>query len=138
VSDEKEKTMSRASTRTTICLALATAAVWGPAAGAGTTPTWRHALEVRSTGLNREYHLGRFAVPASAATNAKPAWLRALEIRGRALNHHYRLGMYATPQRQVDVRTYAAVGALAAALSVGAALVLRATRRPAARVPGSA
>ena len=30
-----------------------------------------------ATALNREYHLGRFAVPATAATNAKPAWLKA-------------------------------------------------------------
>ena len=89
--------------RNTIGLALVVAAVGIPGANAGTTPTWRHALAVRSTELNREYHLGRFAVPATAGTTAKPAWLTALEARGRALNQRYSLGQYAAPRHGVDV-----------------------------------
>ncbi|HEY1512114.1 MAG TPA: hypothetical protein VGF66_00060 [Gaiellaceae bacterium] len=137
--------MSTASTRTgrrTIALALVISAVGATGAHAGTTPQWRHALEVRSTALNETYHLGRFAVPASAATNAKPAWLEALEMRSRALNRRYTLGEYKAPRRGVDVKKYAAIGvalaAMLAALVAAGVLVRRHTHRTVARVPKSA
>lgn len=130
--------MTRASTRTTICLTLVIAAVGIPGAHAGTTPAWQHALAVRSTALNREYHLGRFAVPASAATNAKPAWLRALEERSRALDQKYRLGPYAAPAHHVDLRLYIALAALLAVALAAVVLGLRIVRRPVQRVPESA
>jgi hypothetical protein len=125
-------------TRNTILLALVVAAVAVPTAQAGATPGWRQALAVRSEALNREYRLGRFAVPATAATNAKPAWLKALEARGRAMNQRYSLGAYSTPRKGIDVKTYAAVAALLAALTVAVALARRASHRPKRHVPKSA
>lgn len=125
-------------TRFAICLALVVAAVGAAGAQAETTPTWRHALEARSTGLNREYHLGRFAVPASAATDAKPAWLVALEARGQAMNKRYELGAYADSHRGIDLKIPALVAALAAALAVVGAAFVRGTRRRESRVPTSA
>jgi hypothetical protein len=131
--------MTRASTRTTICLTLVIAAVGIPGAHAGTTPAWQHALAVRSTALNREYHLGRFAVPASAATNAKPAWLTALEARGRAMNARYRLGSYAQPRgHRFDFETYAILATLLLAALIAVASVVRLARRAGSRVPESA
>lgn len=137
--------MSTTSTRTgrrLIALALVISAVGVSGAQAGTTPQWRHALEVRSTALNQTYHLGRFAVPASAATNAKPAWLKALQRRGRALNQRYSLGDYAAPSQGVDVKTYllsaAAAAALLAALLAAVVLARRPSRRAKQHVPTSA
>ena len=100
--------MSR-KTRSTIGLALVVATVGVSAAHANTTPTWRHALAVRSVGLNQKYNLGRFAVPATAASRAKPTWLKALQARGRAMNQRYSLGQYAAPRHSVDVKKYAVV-----------------------------
>jgi len=128
-------------TRNTILLAVVIAVVGVPSASAGATPTWRHALAVRSEARNRDYHLGRFAVPAAAATNAKPAWLKALEARGRALNQRYSLGTYAGSRNGVDVKTYVAIGAGIAALLAALAIVVaftRRTSRPKPRVPKSA
>jgi hypothetical protein len=133
--------MSR-KTRSTIGLALVVATVGVSAAHATTTPAWRHALDVRSVGLNREYHLGRFAVPATAGTTAKPPWIRAMEARGRALNQRYSLGQYAAPRHGVDVKKWAAIGvalaAMVAALLTAVVLVRRASHRAAPRVPKSA
>jgi hypothetical protein len=128
-------------TRNTILLAVVIAAVGVPSASAGTTPTWRHALAARSEALNRDYHLGRFAVPAAAATNAQPAWLKALEARGRAMNQRYSLGTYSGSRSRVDVKTYVAIGAGIAALLAALAIVVaftRRTSRPKPRVPKSA
>jgi hypothetical protein len=129
-------------TRSTISLALVVATVGISSAHADTTPAWHHALEVRSVGLNREYHLGRFAVPAAAATNSKSAWLMALEARGRAMNQRYSLGQYATPGHGVDVTTYVAAGvalaAFLAALLTTVALLRRTSRRAGPGVPKSA
>jgi hypothetical protein len=128
-------------TRNTILLAMVIAAVGVPSAFAGTTPTWRHALAARSEALNRDYHLGRFAVPAAAATNAQPAWLKALEARGRAMNQRYSLGTYSGSRSRVDVKTYVAIGAGIAALLAALAIVVtftRRTSRPKPRVPKSA
>src|SRR5690242_15751133 len=97
-------------THNTILLAGVIAAVGVPSASANSSPTWRHALAVRSEALNRQHHLGRFAVPAAAATNAKPAWLEAMEARGRAMNQRYSLGTYAGSRNGVDVKTYIAIG----------------------------
>jgi hypothetical protein len=134
--------MSRTSIRNTIGLALVVAAVGIPGANAGTEPTWRHALDVRSTELNREYHLGRFAVPATAGTTAKPPWLKALEARSRVLNQRYSLGQYTAPRHGVDVKKWTAIGvalaAMVAALLTAVVLVRRASRRTAPRVPESA
>jgi hypothetical protein len=128
-------------TRNTILLAVVIAVVGVPSASAGATPTWRHALAVRSEARNRDYHLGRFAVPAAAATTATPAWLKALAARGRAMNQRYSLGTYAGSRSRVDVKTYAAIGvgiaALLAALTIAAAFARR-TSRPKSRVPKSA
>src|SRR3954471_2905398 len=133
--------MSR-KTRSTIGLALVVATVGVSAAHADTTPAWRHALAVRSDGLNREYHLGRFAVPASAATNATPTWLKALNARGRAMNQRYSLGQYAAPGHDVDVKKYAVVGvalaAMFAALLAAGILVRRHSHRTVGSVPKSA
>jgi hypothetical protein len=128
-------------TRNTILLAVVIAAVSVPSASAGATPTWRHALTVRSEALNRDYHLGRFAVPAAAATNRKPAWLKALEARGRAMNQRYSLGTYARSHNRVDVKTYIAIGAGIAALLATLTIVVASARRmsrPKPRVPKSA
>ena len=134
--------MSRTSIRNTIGLALVVAAVGIPGANAGTTPTWRHALAVRSTELNREYHLGRFAVPATAGTTAKPPWLKALQARGRALNQRYSLGQYSAPRHGADVKKWSEIGvalaAMVAALLTAVAFARRASRRAALRVPKSA
>jgi hypothetical protein len=127
--------MSR--TRTMIVLGLAIASIGAPAAQAAAPSTWRHALEVRSTEMNREYHLGRFAVPASAASAAKPAWLMALEARGQSMNQQYRLGSYAEPRHRTAVKTYGALAALAAAL-LTALVVVRTMRRTGSRLPTSA
>jgi hypothetical protein len=62
------------------------------AQAAGATPQWKRALAVRSNALDRQYGLGRFAVPASAGTSTPPAWMRALESRGQAMNAKYHLG----------------------------------------------
>lgn len=59
---------------------------------AGATPQWKRALAVRSNALDRQYSLGRFAVPGSAGTATPPAWMRALESRGQAMNAKYHLG----------------------------------------------
>jgi hypothetical protein len=61
-------------------------------AEAAATPQWKRALALRSNALDRQYSLGRFAVPASAGTTTPPAWLRALESRGQAMNAKYHLG----------------------------------------------
>ena len=119
--------MTRASIGTTIGLALVIATVGVPGANAAPTPTWRHALAVRSTALNREYRLGRFAVPATAGTTAKSAWLAALAARGRALNQRYSLGQYSAPRHGVDVKKYVAVGVALAAML--AALIAPASPR---------
>jgi ABC-type transport system involved in cytochrome c biogenesis permease subunit len=128
--------------RITLGLALLVATVSVSGAYANTTPAWRHALAVRSVGLNREYHLARFAVPATAASTAKPAWLTALEAHGRAMNYRYRLGAYASPRQHVDVRSYVAAGvglaALLAALLAGVVLVRRTSRRVGPRATESA
>jgi hypothetical protein len=62
------------------------------AQAAGAPPQWKRALAVRSNALDRQYSLGRFAVPASAGTSTPPAWMRALESRGQAMNAKYHLG----------------------------------------------
>jgi hypothetical protein len=133
--------MSR-KTRSTIGLALVVATVGVSTADAETTPAWRHALAVRSDGLNREYHLGRFAVPATAATTIRPAWLTALEARSRALDQRYKLGQYNAPHRGVDVKKYTAVGvalaAMLAALIAAGVLIRRHSHRGVASVPKSA
>jgi hypothetical protein len=49
----------------------------------------QQALQFRSEALNREYHLGSYAMPGSAGAT------RALELRGNALNQRYHLGDYA-------------------------------------------
>jgi hypothetical protein len=125
-------------TRNTILLGLAVAAIGAPCAQAGTTPVWRHALEVRSTGLNREYGLGRFAVPASAGSAAQPAWLKALAIRGRAMNERYHLGTYAAPRHFIDGKKLGMLAASAAALLASGLVVIRRSRRAHSRVPTSA
>jgi hypothetical protein len=63
------------------------------AQAAPATPQWKRALAARSTALDRQYSLGRFAIPASAGTSTPPAWLRALDSRGQAMNARYHLGV---------------------------------------------
>lgn len=67
------------------------------AGGAAAQPatSWQQALHTHSVALDHRYHLGRFAVPASAGKNTAPAWLRALELRGNAANAQYQLGSFA-------------------------------------------
>jgi hypothetical protein len=71
---------------------LVAAVVVVATAQAAATPQWKWALALRSNALDRQYSLGRFAVPASAGTTTPPAWLRALESRGQAMNAKYHLG----------------------------------------------
>ena len=44
-------------------------------------PPWKRALAIRSDGLNRINHLGRYAIPRSLTAQSGKAWLHALEIR---------------------------------------------------------
>jgi hypothetical protein len=83
--------------RTLLILILVVAATtFVPAhAAAGSMPPWERALAIRSDGLNRTNHLGRYAIPRSLNAQSDRAWLRALEIRSNALNLRYHLGPYA-------------------------------------------
>jgi hypothetical protein len=125
-------------TRKTIVLGLVIAAIGAPVAKADSTPAWRHALVVRSSGLDRAYHLGRFAVPASVGSTAQPAWLKALAMRGRAMNQRYHLGTYSAPRHRIDVKLYGLLAALAAALLAAGIVVIRIPRRSHSRIPTSA
>ena len=99
---------------------------------------WHRALSVGSTALDGKYHLGRFAVPASAGTATTPPWLAALEARGHALNKRYHLGPYASHPSGFDLGTFAAASAAAAALLAALLLVRRSWPRGAAHVSESA
>jgi hypothetical protein len=112
------------------------------AAGAGSVVGWQQALHARSVALDQHYHLGRFAVPASAANAATPGWLRALQVRSRAMNARSHLGAFAPP-RTSSVSFHwgdAAIGAgFTAALLLLAAAALRVTvRRDPSRIRASA
>ena len=61
--------------------ALAAAAIFAGSVQAAaqddvSAPGWKHALHIRSDGLNRLHELGEFA----------PSWHRALHVRSEALN----------------------------------------------------
>jgi hypothetical protein len=65
------------------------------AAGGRTAQTSSAAIraaEIRGDGLNRLYHLGRYA---SDSTGLSSAEARAMRLRGEALNKRYHLGAYA-------------------------------------------
>jgi len=66
------------------------------------TPAWERALRAESQALNREYHLGRYAIPAAAGATRTPDWLRALELRSAAMNKQEGLGRYAVALRASD------------------------------------
>jgi hypothetical protein len=87
--------------RGAITALVAAAAVTIPAAASSatttSTPAWLRALTARSVALDREYHLGRFAIPPAAGSTRTPAWLRALEVRSDAMNRRAGLGRYAAP-----------------------------------------
>jgi hypothetical protein len=72
-----------------------------PVTQASPTPNWKQALAARSVALDRQYGLGRFAVPASVGTTTPPAWLTALELRGQAMNAKYHLGVDRVPTSHV-------------------------------------
>jgi hypothetical protein len=103
---------------TTLFSAVALAAP--PMAAADSQAAWQRALAVRSDALNRQYHLGQYAVPRALTAPTTPAWLAALEARSRALNARYGLGPpSATPAADGFHWGDAGIGAVcAAAVSV--------------------
>jgi len=86
------------------------------AQAAPATPQWKRALAARSTALDRQYSLGRFAIPASAGTSTPPAWLRALDSRGQAMNARYHLGVDRVAASGFDWRAAGIGAAFSAAL----------------------
>ncbi|HEY2373865.1 MAG TPA: hypothetical protein VGH82_15180 [Gaiellaceae bacterium] len=84
--------------RAFILIAAAVFAVGGTsafAAGGRTAQTSSatiRAAEIRGDGLNRLYHLGRYASDAMGLSSAEA---RAMRLRGDALNKRYHLGAYA-------------------------------------------
>ncbi|HEX3224527.1 MAG TPA: hypothetical protein VHQ89_00380 [Gaiellaceae bacterium] len=84
--------------RALILMATATLVLGGSAAYAAGGKTEQtdsaaiRAAEIRGDGLNRLYHLGRYA---SDSTGLNSAEARATRLRGEALNKRYHLGAYA-------------------------------------------
>jgi hypothetical protein len=76
-----------------------------------------HALAIRSTGLNHQYHLGTVATDAGAAQA-----IHAVALRGAALNRHYQLGRYAPSARSSSGFAWADAGIGAGAM-LGLALL---------------
>ena len=127
--------------RAKCAIVIALISLWvASGAHADSTSQWQHALHARSVALDQQYHLGRFAVPASAANTTTPGWLRALEIRGRALNAHYRIGTFAVRPapdgfRWRDASIGAGVTATLALLIAAVALAITRRARPRAARP---